>query len=244
MLNLNTIYNKDCLIGMQEIQSKSIDFIITDLPYGTTDCSWDVVIPFDKLWKQYKRIIKENGCICLFGQEPFSSYLRLSNIEMYKYDIYWQKERPTNVFQIKRRFGKVIETISVFYNKQPTYNPQMIKYNGELRSNKIKNGKLGFLIDSSEQKPYEYVDTGYRYPLQVLQFKRDILHCNLVPTQKPLALCEYLIKTFTNENDVVLDSCIGSGTTMLAARNLNRFYIGFEKDESTFLIAKQRLELT
>ena len=141
MKELNKVYNEDCLVGMSDIPDKSIDCIICDPPYGSTSCAWDVIIPFDKLWEQYKRIIKPNGAILIFGQEPFSSFLRLSNLDWYKYDIYWQKERLTNIQQVKRRVGKDVETISVFYDKQCTYNPQMIKYDGPKRTNKIKDGK-------------------------------------------------------------------------------------------------------
>lgn len=142
----------NCLEIMKEISDNSIDCIICDLPYGTTKCNWDVIIPFDELWKEYNRIIKNNGAIILFGQEPFSSLLRLSNLENYKYDIYWEKERLTNINQVKRRVGKTVETISVFYKSQCTYNPQMITYTGKPRTNKVKNGKLGKLTDESEKK--------------------------------------------------------------------------------------------
>ena len=142
--------------------------------------------------------------------------------------------------QLKRRMGKVIETISVFYNKQCTYNPQMIKHDGKLIKNKPKDGKLGELVDNKNKKVFAYNDTGLRYPIQILKFNRDILTSNLHPTQKPLALCEYLIKTFTNEGDIVLDSCCGSGTTLLAAKNLGRRYIGIEKEEKYFEIARKR----
>lgn len=209
---------------------------------STTTCKWDVIIPFDKLWEQYNRIIKDSGAIVLFGQEPFSSMLRLSNLENYKYDWYWQKERLTNVFQVKRRPGKVIETISVFYKEQCIYNPQKTIHNGPLRSNKIKHGKLGKLIDNNECKPNEYKDNGLRNPIEVLQFKRDILTSNLHKTQKPLALCEYLIKTYTNEGQLVLDNTAGSGTTLLACKNLKRNYIGFENDEISYKTACERLK--
>ena len=152
MLEIDKIYNEDCLIGMQKIDDKSVDCIICDLPYGTTKCAWDVVIPFDKLWEQYNRIIKYNGAIILFGQEPFSSLLRVSNLKDYRYDIYWQKERLTNIMQVKRRVGKDVETISIFYKNQCTYNPQMIKYDGPKRGNKVKNGKLGKLVDDNNDK--------------------------------------------------------------------------------------------
>ena len=241
MLENNNIYNEDCLEGMKQIDDKSIDCVICDLPYGTTACSWDIIIPFDKLWEQYNRIIKDNGAILLFGQEPFSSYLRLSNIENYKYDIYWQKERLTNIQQVKRRVGKDVECISVFYKKQCTYNPQMLTYNGPKRSNKIGNGKLGLLSDSKNKKPFEYKDNGKRYPTQVWKFKRDILTSNLHPTQKPVALLEELIKTFSNEGDLILDNCMGSGSTAIACINTNRNYIGFENNKQYYDISIERI---
>lgn len=242
MLELNRIYFEDCLIGISKIDDKSINFICTDLPYSTTSEKWDILIPFDKLWAQYNRIIKDNGAIVLFGQEPFSSHLRLSNLKDYKYDWYWQKERLTNIFQVKRRPGKVVETISVFYKEQCKYYPQKTIHTGPLRSNKIKNGKLGKLVDNNESKPTEYKDTGLRNPIEILQFKRDILTSNLHKCQKPVRLLEYLIKTYTDEGDLVLDSCAGSGTSCLASKNLNRNYIGFENDKEIFEIAKNRLK--
>ena len=232
----------DCLEEMKKIPDNSIDCIICDLPYGTTQCKWDVVIPFDELWEQYKRIRKDNTPIILFGQEPFSSYLRLSNINEFRYDLYWQKERITNIMQVKKRFGKDVEVISVFYKNQCTYNPQMIEYDGPKRSNKVKNGKLGKLIDDTESKSVkEYVDKGVRYPTQVLKYKRDILTSNLHPTQKPVKLLEMLIKSFSNEGDVILDNCMGSGSTGVACINTNRKFIGIEKDEKYFDICVQRL---
>lgn len=241
MLEKNKIYNEDCLEGMKQIDNKSIDCIICDLPYGSTNCCWDIILPFDKLWQQYNRIIKDNGAILLFGQEPFSSYLRLSNIENYKYDIYWQKERLTNIQQVKRRVGKDVECISVFYKKQCTYNPQMIDYNGPKRTNKIGNGKLGLLSDSGNKKPVEYNDNGKRYPTQVWKFKRDILTSNLHPTQKPVALLEELIKTFSNEGDLIMDNCMGSGSTAIACINTNRNYIGFENNKEYYDISIERI---
>lgn len=231
----------NCLEIMKEISDKSIDCIICDLPYGTTKCNWDVIIPFDKLWEEYNRIIKNNGAIILFGQEPFSSLLRLSNLENYKYDIYWEKERLTNINQVKRRVGKTVETISVFYKSQCTYNPQMITYIGKPRTNKVKNGKLGKLTDESEKKVIEYNDNGLRYPTQVWKFQRDCLTSNLHPTQKPLALLEELVKTFSNEGEWILDNCMGSGTTGMACKNLNRNFIGIELDKEYFEIAKKRI---
>lgn len=236
-----TLYHGDCLEVMDNIPNNSIDCIICDLPYGNTKCSWDVIIPFDNLWEQYNRICKENTAIILFGQEPFSSLLRISNLNEYKYDIYWEKERLTNINQVKRRVGKTVETISVFYKKQCTYNPQMTIYTGELRTNKVKNGRLGKLTDESEKKVFEYHDNGLRYPTQVWKFKRDCLTSNLHPTQKPLALIKELVKTFSNEGDIILDNCMGSGTTGVACVELNRNFIGIEKDKDYFITAKERI---
>ena len=236
------LHNDNCLKIMKDIPDRSIDLILCDLPYGTTKCSWDIIIPFDELWQQYNRIIKDNGAILLFGQEPFSSLLRTSNLQMYRYDIYWEKERLTNIMQVKKRVGKTIENISVFYKNQPTYNPQMVKYDGKPRTNKVKNGKLGKLVDDNNDKYVkEYVDTGYRYPTQVWKFKRDTLTSNLHPTQKPVSLLEELIKTFSNEGDIVLDNCMGSGSTGVACINTNRNFIGIELNEKYFNIATERI---
>ena len=232
----------DCLELMKEIPNKSIDLILCDLPYGTTACSWDVIIPFDKLWEQYHRIIKDNGAIILFGQEPFSSMLRVSNLKDYKYDIYWEKERLTNITQVKRRVGKTVETISIFYKNQCTYNPKMIKYEGELRSNGVKNGKLGKLTDGQEKRVFEYHDNGYRYPTQVWKYNRDCLTSNLHPTQKSIQLLEDIIETFSNQGNIVLDNCMGSGSTIIACINTKRKYIGFELDDNYYKIAEKRIQ--
>lgn len=237
-----TLYCGNCLEVMKSIPDKSIDFILVDPPYGTTKCAWDIIIPFEELWKEYNRIIKDNGAIAIFGQEPFSSLLRSSNIKDYKFDWYWEKERLTNISQVKRRAGKTIETISMFYKKQPIYNPQMVKYDGPKRTNKVKNGKLGKLVDEQKKKPKEYNDTGWRYPTQVLRYKRDCLTCNLHDTQKPVALLEFLIRTYTNEGDTVLDSCMGSGSTGIACVNTKRKFIGIEILPECFNLAKTRIE--
>ena len=236
------IYCGDCIEIMKTLENNSIDMVLCDLPYGTTKCSWDVIVPFESLWEQYHRVVNPTGAILLFGMEPFSSLLRLSNLKEYRYDYYWKKERPTNIFQLKKRAGKVIETISVFYKEQPTYNPQMTKHEGKKRTNKIKNGHLGFLVDSGKKKPKEYIDTGFRYPTQLLEYKRDILTSNLHPTQKPLALLENLIMTFTDVGDVVLDNCMGSGSTGVACLNTNRNFIGIEKDIDYFSLAEERIK--
>jgi len=237
-----SLFLGDCIDVMSILDDNSVDMILCDLPYGTTKCPWDIIIPFHKLWGQYRRIAKDNAAILLFGQEPFASLLRTSNIDNYKYDIYWEKERLTNINQVKRRVGKTVETISVFYKKQCTYNPQMVKYEGKPRSNKVKNGKLGMLTDEKEHKAVEYHDTGWRYPTQVWKYKRDCLKSNLHPTQKPLALCEDLIKTFSNEGDLVLDNCMGSNTTGLACVNTGRKFIGIEKEEKFFDISVDRIK--
>lgn len=226
---------------MDNIPDKSIDCIITDLPYNLTSCSWDIIIPFDDMWKQLKRIAKSTTPIILFGQEPFASELRIFNLKDYKYDIYWEKERLTNIQQVKRRVGKTVETISIFYEKQPTYNPQMIKYEGKPRSNKVKDGVIGKLSDNKEHKVTEYIDTGWRYPTQVWKFQRDCLKSNLHPTQKPVALLEELIKTFSNEGDIILDLTMGSGSTGVACVNTGRKFIGIELDDTYFEIAKERI---
>ena len=238
------LYNNDCLSVMKDIPDNSIDCVICDLPYGTTSCPWDIIIPLEELWTLYNKICKQTAAIVLFGQEPFSSILRISNISDYRYDIYWEKERLTNINQVKRRVGKTVETISIFYKKQCTYNPQMTIYDGKPRSNKVKNGKLGKLSDCQQKPVFEYHDTGLRYPTQVWKFKRDCLTSNLHPTQKPLALIEELVRTYSNENDVILDNCMGSGTTGVACKKLNRRFIGIEKEKDYFEIAKDRIENT
>lgn len=236
----------DCLELMKDIPDGSVDMILCDLPYGTTACKWDTIIPFEPLWEQYERIIKDNGVIILFGTEPFSSELRLSNKSDYKYDIYWVKEKPTNFMQVKKRVGKLTENICVFYKKQCTYNPQMVKHNGKKVTNKPseKNAKFKSVVSSNSPtlsiKPYE--DTGYRYPCDILNINREKLGSTTHPTQKPVELLKWLIKTYTNENEIVLDNCMGSGSTGVACKNLNRNFIGIELDENYFNIAKQRIE--
>ena len=236
------LVNEDCLLTMKSIKRNSVDLIFCDLPYGQTKEKWDTPLSLEKLWNEYYGCLKSNGAIVLFGQEPFSSTLRMSNLSDYKYDWYWEKERMTNVMQVKKRAGKTIETISVFYKQQPTFNPQMTLYSGPPRKNKVKDGSLGNLIDSSKNSVREYVDNGLRYPTQLLKFKRDILTSNLHSTQKPLALCEYIVKTYTNENDLVLDNCMGSGTTGVACKKLNRQFIGIEKDSISFKVASERID--
>jgi len=231
----------DCLEKMKDIPDGSIDMILCDLPYETTVCEWDILIPFKPLWEQYNRIIKPNGAIVLFGSEPFSSYLRMSNIKDYRYDLYWKKEKPTNFFQLKRRFGKCTENIIIFYKKQPTYNPQKTKHEGKLETPKPK-GYHNSIVSGINKKITAYEDDGTRYPTDILEIRREILGTTLHPTQKPVALLEVLINTFTNEGEIVLDNTMGSGSTGVACKKLNRKFIGIEKDEKYFEIAKKRIE--
>ena len=230
----------DCLKLMQDIPDKSIDMILCDLPYGTTACKWDSVIPFEPLWEQYKRIIKDNGAICLFGSEPFSSKLRLSNLKNYKYDWVWEKTKPSGHLNAKKQPLRKYENISVFYKKQSTYNPQGLVYgcfnnNRPSRSKKIK-GEYTFGIERDFG-----ISNATNYPSNILVYSNRNNN-NLHPTQKPVELLEYLIKTYTNEGEVVLDNCMGSGSTGVACINTNRNFIGMELDENYFNIAKERIE--
>ena len=228
----------DCLVEMKSIPDKSIDMILCDLPYGTTACKWDNVIPFEPLWEQYKRVIKDNGAIVLFGNEPFSSHLRIHAIEMYKYDWKWDKVRGSNFATVKIRPFNSFEDIAVFYKKQPTYNPQM-----EVGTPYTQ--KQGYVGDAKQtglhKKDVITVNKGERYPLSILRFSKET---GSHPTQKPVPLLEYLIKTYTNEGELVLDNCMGSGSTGVACVNLNRSFIGIELDDHYFEVASGRINKT
>jgi len=236
---INQIFNEDCLMGMQRIPDKSVDMILCDLPYGTTNCSWDSVIPFDKLWEQYNRIIKVNGVVVLSGSEPFSSELRISNIKNYKYDWKWVKNKATGFLNAKIKPLNNYEDILVFYKDKITYNPIMSK------AKKIY--KRGYVKEREEaiyraKNSYTQEDSGMRYPNRILEFSNNDTHNQLHPTQKPVKLFEYLIKTYTNENETVLDNCLGSGTTAIACINTKRNYIGFEMDKTYFDLASARID--
>ena len=235
ILEINKIYNEDCIIGMKEIEDKSIDMILCDLPYGTTSCKWDIIIPFESLWKQYERIIKDNGAIVLTASQPFTSELIHSNINLFRYEIIWEKEQATKFMFLKNQIGKIHENILVFYKKQPTYNPQMIQVNKPSHSG-TKNKVESHNLNGGEPKREGATD---RYPTSIIKFNRD--RTKLHPTQKPVELCEYLIKTYANEGETVLDNCMGSGTTAIACINTNRNYIGFELDENYHKIANERI---
>jgi DNA modification methylase len=305
----NLLINADCFDIFPYIENKSIDLIICDLPYGTTSCKWDVIIPFDKLWNQYKRIIKDKGVIILFGSEPFSSLLRTSNLEWYKYDWVWEKNNAGNFQLVNYQPLKIHETISIFYNETPNmefanimnenmkilnlkqidisklqlsktgkltgwvtnklngsqlptyeqwekicdlfniennyekimFSIKKVTYNLDLQdtnlllSNKGKAGTLGHL--SSESKRDNYIQDKTGYPKSILKYNRET---GLHPTQKPVSLLEFLIKTYSNENEIILDNCMGSNSTGIACKKLNRKYIGIEKDEKYFDISIKR----
>jgi len=248
-MKINEIYLGDCLELMPKyVEDKSIDMIFCDLPYGTTQNNWDSVIPLDKLWKEYKRVIKDNGAIVLFSEQPFTSVLVSSNLKMFKYEWVWNKVVPTNHLNAKRQPMRLHENICVFYKKQCTYNRQMTDKPKEYqRPNRklVKDAfyetknygdfKRGFAEDSDYTKtnPKTIVkfSNGNRY-------SKDRNH----PTQKPLSLIEYMIKTYTNEGDLILDNTCGSGTTGLGAKNLNRNYIMMEQDPKYYEIACERVQ--
>lgn len=242
-MDIDIIYNEDCLVGMERIPDRSIDMVLCDLPYGTTACKWDVVIPFNKLWEKYKRIVKDNGAILLFGTEPFSTIMRNSNLNMYRYDWIWNKQRGANFTQANIQPMKSHEIISVFYFKRPTYNPQYwyskpYTTGGGRRRNPIQMLGVRKIETAREIRAETNHQDGRRYPLSILNFTKEF---GLHPTQKPVPLLEYLIKTYTNKNDVVLDNCIGSGSTAIACINTDRHYIGFEKNESYYKSALDRI---
>ena len=238
MSNIN-LYQGDCLEVMKEIKDKSIDMILCDLPYGTTKCKWDVVIPFDKLWKQYNRVIKDNGAIVLFGSEPFSSKLRISNLRMYKYDWIWKKTKAQGFLNSKKMPLKDYENICVFYKRLPVYNPQGIIYGNFQNDRKSKYIKGEDIYGKEKEFGISHMSN---FPKQIIEFSNPSGKGQLHPTQKPVELLEYLIKTYTNEEDIVLDNCMGSGSTGVACKNLNRNFIGIELDEKYFNIAKERID--
>lgn len=241
---MNQILHGDCLELMKDIPDGSIDMILCDLPYGTTQCKWDSIIDLPKLWEQYERIIKPNGAIVLTAAQPFTSILVMSNLKLFKYDWVWKKPKGTGHLNAKKQPMRDKEDVLVFYKNQCTYNPQYTW--GEPYTN-LKSGKTakpstaevsGKYMNGAE---YRNGSDGRRYPKQVQEFgvvERGTIH----PTQKPVALFEYLINTYTNEGDLVLDNCAGSGTTGVACQNTNRRYILMEKEQKYFDIITQRLK--
>ena len=248
MIEIDKIYNEDCLEGMKRIPDGSVDAVICDLPYGTTACKWDVIIPFEPLWEQYHRVCKPNAPIVLFAGEPFTSLLIMSNLSEYRQKLTWLKTRPTNVFNAKKQFMNWTEDIVVFYRQLPTFNPQW-RHDGEFTGAKVQrcnhdrsNGTLG---QTGEKAGYVHEGNGGNfYPKSVLEYSNvhngdtDTWH----PTQKPVDLLRYLVLTYTNEGDTVLDNCMGSGTTAIACIKERRHFIGFELSKEYFDKAVKRIK--
>jgi DNA modification methylase len=237
----------DCLIESDKIETGSVDLILTDLPYGTTACKWDTIIPFDKLWDIIDRITKPNTCILLFGNEPFSSALRMSNLKDYKYDWKWVKQIPGNHLNAKKQPLRSYEDICVFYKSQPIYNPILTdKPQSHIRKNSIdikvkNNGVIGKVKENVKRNEFREIPLDKNYPNNVLNIDIMAKNQRIHPTQKPVELMEYLIKTYTNEGNLVVDLTMGSGSTGVACKNTNRSFIGIEKDENYFKIAEQRI---
>lgn len=232
------LYQGDCLERMKSIPDGSVDMILTDLPYGTTACKWDSIIPFEPLWEQYKRVIKKNAAIVLFGSEPFSSYLRLSNITWFKYDWIWDKKKSGNPLLSKIQPLKTFETVSVFGEGRVNYYPIMVERDKPKSRGKNKGTTSDITNNAfTEDKIYTHF-----YPKAIIEFSNASQKERFHPTQKPVALLEYLIKTYSNEGETVLDNTMGSGSTGVACANTNRNFIGIELDENYFNIAKERIE--
>ncbi len=238
---LDTVICGDCLEVMPGIPDKSIDMILCDLPYGTTACKWDQVIPFEPLWEEYKRLIKDHGAIVLTARQPFTSALVSSNLTDFRYELIWQKDKGTDFGNSNVKPLNAHENVLVFYKHAPTYNKQFTEGEPYKKLNYKNNGAddLNFVSDNSGL----YINDGKRTPISVLKISRDNITKgrSLHPTQKPVALFEYLIKTYTNEGDLVLDNCIGSGTSAVAALNTGRHFIGIEKEPEYAEIARRRI---
>jgi len=228
----------DCLGVMKEIPDKSVDAIICDLPYGTTACKWDSVIPFEPLWAQYKRIIKDNGAIVLFASQPFTSALVMSNTKWFKYKWIWNKRKAGNIFLAKYQPMKIHEDIVVFSNGSCNYYPIMEQREKVKTSKNYGTGESMGGSKEKEDKVYTYT---HKNPVSIIDVSNASQKGKVHPTQKPVDLLEYLVKTYTNQGDTVLDNCMGSGTTGVACKNLNRKFIGIEQDPSYFKIAKGRI---
>lgn len=236
-LKINKVYHMDCLEGMKLIKDKSVDMILCDLPYGNTDKNkWDVIIPFEPLWKEYNRIIKDNGSIVLTAQQPFASELILSNKKMFRYEIIWEKTKPVGFFNAKRMPLRSHENILIFYKRLPKYNPEL-----EECEKKVKRPDNSTIYGTNRSKSNEYTMTKTGYPRSVIKFS-NVTKEQLHPTQKPLDMWEWLIKLYTDEGDLVLDNCMGSFTTAVACVNTNRNFIGFELEEEYIKIGEKRLQ--
>ena len=242
---VNSIIYADCLEAMKFIEDKSIDMICSDPPYQITNCKWDLMIPLEPLWGQYKRVIKDNGAIVLTASQPFTSMLVMSNLEMFRQALVYTKTRGTNFFNAKKQFMKWHEDILIFYDNPPVYNPQMRPSGRVIKKivqKKVQNRSEGVFVKTGEKENYTYEPKdNLLYPKSILDFS-GVSNENLHPTQKPVELFEFLIRTYTNEGDLVLDSCAGSFTAAIAAMNTNRNYICIEKDLKYFKIGKNRIE--
>lgn len=242
-MDIDKIYNEDCLEGMKHIPSASVDMILCDLPYGTTENKWDSVIPFEPLWEQYSRIIKPNGAICLWAQLPFSIKLGASNLKMLRYEWVIEKTMPTGFLNAKRMPMKCHENVLVFYKKLPTYNPQMINDQPHWCNPPAKTSSTNYNAHNAQIRRAKHFSDSY-YPRDVLKVKTG-WHAgeskSLHPTQKPVSACEYFIKTYTNEGELILDNCMGSGTTAVACINTNRHFLGFELEKEYFELACKRI---
>lgn len=236
------LYKGDCLEIMKDIPDKSVDMILCDLPYGTTKCKWDTIIPLELLWEQYERIIKDNGAILLFGQTPFDKVLGCSNLKLLRYEWIWEKPNATGFLNAKKMPMKAHENILVFYKKLPVYNPQKTSGHPPIHSftRNIEKSDINGLYGTMKKEIVGGGNTD-RYPRSIQRFSSDTQKCKLHPTQKPVALLEYLIKTYTNEDETVLDNCMGSGSTGIACLRTNRNFIGIEKDGKYFDIACNRI---
>jgi site-specific DNA-methyltransferase (adenine-specific) len=237
-METNKIYQGDCLQLMKQVESNSVNLILCDLPYGVTARNeWDKIIPIDKLWEQYKRIIKDNGAIVLTATQPFASMLIMSNLKMFRYEWIWKKSQGTGHLNAKKQPLRNHEQVLIFYKNQPTYNPQIVGY----EKRKVKrSGKQSKNTDYREFIEIAESDYEGRYPVTIQYFNRDKYKCH--PTQKPVELFEYLIKTYSKEGDLVLDNCIGSGTTALACIRTNRSFIGMELSTEYVEIANERIQ--
>jgi DNA modification methylase len=239
----NKIFNEDCISenlneGMNRIPDKSIDMILCDLPYGTTQCKWDTIIPFNKLWEQYERIIKDNGAIVLFGSQPFTSCLITSNLKLFKYCWVWDKVRGVGHLNAKKRPMMSTEDICVFYKNPCAYNPQMRERE---KPRKSKN-RATQEVYGKTQEVFEGEILDKKYPINLITFSKSAQKdFRLHPTQKPVELLEYLIKTYTKEGELVLDNCMGSGSTAIACLNTNRSYVGFELDNTYYNKSLERI---
>lgn len=237
-----TLLQGDCLELMSRIPDGSIDMVLSDLPYGTTRCRWDTPINLQELWKQYRRVVKENGAIVLFSAQPFTTELISSNKAMYRYEWIWKKTQPSGFMNAKKMPLRTHENIEIFYRKPPTYNPQMT--HGHQRKTATAYGTReldGSSCYGREERNYTY-DSTDRYPVDVLQYSTGDKSKRLHPTQKPVDLLEYLVKTYTNPGETVLDNCMGAGSTGVACLNTGREFVGIELDPEYYQIAKERIE--